>query len=64
MRARPCTEAALGYQLSDTVKLFGRAMNLADKRHATAASYTASKGEEFAPGMPRTFFIGVETGFK
>ncbi|OEJ65653.1 TonB-dependent receptor [Magnetovibrio blakemorei] len=51
------------YQLNDTVKLFGRAMNLADKRHATATSYTATKGEEFAPGMPRTFFVGVEATF-
>lgn len=51
------------YQLSDTVKVFARAMNLADKRHATATSYTTTNGEEFAPGMPRTFYFGMEATF-
>jgi len=52
-----------GYTINDTFKVVGRAMNVADSRWATAASYSATAGEEFAPGMPRTFYLGLESKF-
>ncbi len=39
-------------------ELYGRLMNLTDRRYAEAAAYTAS-GREFAPGLPRTAYVGV-----
>jgi outer membrane receptor protein involved in Fe transport len=41
------------------VGVFGRVVNLTDERFAESSSYTAARGEEFAPGMPRTFYLGV-----
>jgi len=57
------------YQVSKNFNVFGRAMNLADKRYATAAVYTAPAfGNpakfEYAPGMPRTFYAGVTYTFR
>ena len=46
------------YYVTREWELYGRLMNLADRRYAEAASFTAS-GREFAPGMPRTAFVGV-----
>jgi outer membrane receptor protein involved in Fe transport len=43
--------------------LYGRLMNLADERFATAASFTTAKGEEFAPGLPRTLYLGLTYAF-
>ena len=41
-------------------RLFGRVTNLFDTRYAELASYTAARGEEFAPGLGRTFYAGIE----
>jgi outer membrane receptor protein involved in Fe transport len=50
------------YLVSASVEVYARLMNVADKRYATAASL--SRGEqEFAPGMPRTFYAGVSAKF-
>jgi outer membrane receptor protein involved in Fe transport len=43
-------------------ELFARVMNVADKRYATAASYSSS-GLEYAPGMPRTGYVGMKYKF-
>lgn len=40
-------------------EVYGRLMNIADRRYAEAAAYSATNGREFAPGMPRTAYIGV-----
>jgi outer membrane receptor protein involved in Fe transport len=40
--------------------VFARLMNLADVRYADRAAFTTSRGSEFAPGMPRTLYAGVE----
>jgi iron complex outermembrane receptor protein len=40
-------------------EIYGRLMNIADRRYAEAASYSATNGREFAPGMPRTAYVGV-----
>ena len=47
---------------------FARVMNILDKRYATAASYTAAafgnpEKFEYAPGMPRTTYIGMKYKF-
>jgi outer membrane receptor protein involved in Fe transport len=51
------------YQVKDNLKVIGRVMNLGGKRYATAASYKTSSGEEFAPGLPRHFYVGLEATF-
>lgn len=40
-------------------ELYGRLMNLGDERYATTSSFTVAKGEEFAPGLPRTLYVGL-----
>ncbi|MFO7444725.1 MAG: TonB-dependent receptor [Ignavibacteriaceae bacterium] len=40
-------------------EIYGALFNLADTRFAESASYTPQRGEEFAPGMPRSFNIGL-----
>jgi iron complex outermembrane recepter protein len=37
-----------------------RVHNLLDRRYADGASYTAARGEELAPGMPRTLYVGLQ----
>lgn len=39
-------------------EVYGRLMNIADRRYAESAAYVAN-GREFAPGMPRTAYVGV-----
>lgn len=41
------------------VSIFGRVANLTDSRYAELATYTVARGEEFAPGLPRTLYIGI-----
>ncbi|ALP52817.1 TonB-dependent receptor [Candidatus Tenderia electrophaga] len=47
------------YKVTTQLELFGRLENLTDERYATGASYSQFRGEEFAPGLPRTFYAGV-----
>jgi outer membrane receptor protein involved in Fe transport len=42
------------------VTLFGRLMNVTDERYAENAAFTTARGEEYAPGMPRTFYLGAQ----
>ncbi|MGH7506587.1 MAG: TonB-dependent receptor, partial [Longimicrobiales bacterium] len=42
------------------VTLFGRLMNLTDERYAESAGFTVARGQEYAPGMPRTLYLGVQ----
>ncbi len=37
-----------------------RLNNITDRRYAENASYTVARGEEFAPGMPRTFSAALQ----
>lgn len=50
------------YEVVDGIEVFGRVMNLMDARWATIAQFTNGR-EEFAPGLPRTFFAGVTARF-
>jgi outer membrane receptor protein involved in Fe transport len=45
------------------ITLFARLLNVADTRYAESTSYTIQRGRELAPGMPRTFYAGVEFGW-
>jgi len=47
--------------VTGSVSVFGRLVNAADERFAESASYTAARGEEFAPGMSRTLYLGIQT---
>lgn len=47
------------YPVDERLEVYARIMNLLDETYATRAQYSTSKGEEYAPGMPRTFYAGV-----
>jgi outer membrane receptor protein involved in Fe transport len=40
-------------------ELFASVFNLTDTQFAESASYTVARGEELAPGLPRTLYAGV-----
>jgi outer membrane receptor protein involved in Fe transport len=46
------------------VAAFARVLNLADERYAESSSYTLQRGRELAPGMPRTFYAGLEVDWR
>ncbi len=48
------------YPLATRWELYGSITNLADRRFAESASYTVTRGDEYAPGMPRTVYLGVQ----
>lgn len=49
--------------LGDTgATLFARLHNVTDELYAERASYNAFRGEELAPGLPRTFYLGLRVG--
>ena len=48
------------WTLSKQLALYGSVQNLADKRFAESASLT-SGSNVYAPGLPRTFYIGLES---
>lgn len=47
--------------LAESVELFARVNNLLDERYAESAGWSAVRGPEFAPGLPRTFYLGLQT---
>lgn len=52
----------LNYPMAEKLELYARVMNLSDVRYATASSYGYGKSE-YAPGMPRTFYAGINYKF-
>jgi outer membrane receptor protein involved in Fe transport len=52
------------FKLNEQVLLFARVLNLMDRRYAESSSYTLQRGREFAPGMPRTAYVGVSVGWQ
>ncbi|MFQ5568995.1 MAG: TonB-dependent receptor [Rhodothermales bacterium] len=48
------------YAVAGGVSVFGRIINLTDERYAERATFNARRGEEFSPGLPRTFFLGLQ----
>lgn len=51
-----------GYQLSETIRLFGRVDNLLDRRYADRADF-AFGNERYFPGRPRTVFVGLTADY-
>ncbi len=47
------------YEVCRNATVFGRVMNIADKRYADSASVTSNTAM-YAPGLPRTFYAGLE----
>ncbi|MCG3119512.1 MAG: Vitamin B12 transporter BtuB [bacterium] len=47
-------------QLLSNLGLFARVNNLTDELYAESAAYTAARGEEFSPGLPRSIYIGFQ----
>ena len=45
------------------LELIGRVVNLTDERFAESALFTRARGEEYAPGLPRTVYIGLQYGW-
>ncbi|HMB93071.1 MAG TPA: TonB-dependent receptor [Rhodothermales bacterium] len=48
------------YDITRDISVFGRVINLTDELYAERATYNAFRGEEFAPGLPRTVYIGLQ----
>ena len=44
----------------DRLSLFARVHNVTNERYAETAAYTEARGQEYAPGMPRTLYFGLE----
>ncbi|MDH5766595.1 MAG: TonB-dependent receptor, partial [Gammaproteobacteria bacterium] len=57
----------INYFVDKNFELFARLLNAGDERYATASKYTPAgwgpAKSEFAPGMPRTVYAGVEYKF-
>ncbi len=47
------------YPVGPNLTLSARVMNLTNRRYAETSSYTAARGQEYAPGMPRTVYAGA-----
>ncbi len=50
------------YPVSKQLEVYGRVMNLRDERYATATAYFSS-GPQYAPGAPRTVYVGMSAKF-
>ncbi|MEX2572479.1 MAG: TonB-dependent receptor [Gemmatimonadota bacterium] len=46
-----------------TVAVFGKLKNVMDETYAESAGYSAFRGREFAPGLPRTLYVGAQVTF-
>jgi len=46
--------------LTEDVRLFARVINLTDKLYAERATYNAFRGDEFAPGLPRSVYVSLK----
>lgn len=45
--------------VSQLISVHARIINLTDELYAERATYNAFRGDEFAPGLPRTAYVGV-----
>jgi outer membrane receptor protein involved in Fe transport len=46
--------------LAGHTTVFARLLNATNQRYAERATYNVARGEEFSPGLPRTFYLGVQ----
>jgi outer membrane receptor protein involved in Fe transport len=54
----------INYPFANQWEVYGSVINVADRRFAESASYTVARGDEYAPGMPRTFYLGVQYNWR
>jgi outer membrane receptor protein involved in Fe transport len=52
----------VNYPVLEKLELYARVMNLSDVRYATTAAVSRGNAE-YAPGMPRTFYAGINYKF-
>jgi outer membrane receptor protein involved in Fe transport len=50
--------------LTRQIAVFARVLNLTDRLYAESSSFTIQRGREFAPGMPRTGYVGLTLDWK
>jgi outer membrane receptor protein involved in Fe transport len=48
------------FDLPKGFTVYGRLMNLTNERFADRATYTTFRGREFAPGLPRALYVGLQ----
>jgi iron complex outermembrane receptor protein len=53
-------DVRLNYPVGRGLALFGKLVNVTDERFAEGATYTEARGEEYAPGLPRTVYVGLQ----
>lgn len=46
--------------LTSSLEVLGRLDNVTNERYAETATYTAARGEELAPGLPRALYLGIQ----
>ena len=52
------------YDVNDRVQLYGRVMNVTDKRYSTYTSNQVGDTDiSYRPGLPRTFYVGLRASF-
>lgn len=52
----------INYFATKKIEVYGRLMNVTDERYATSASISSGQ-RTFAPGMPRTVYVGMKYKF-
>jgi iron complex outermembrane recepter protein len=52
------------WPVASRVTLFGKLNNLMGERYAENAGWSAFRGREFAPGMPRTLYAGAQVTWR
>jgi outer membrane receptor protein involved in Fe transport len=48
----------------DHITLFGKLNNVTDERYAESAGWSAFRGRELAPGLPRTLYLGAQLSWR
>jgi outer membrane receptor protein involved in Fe transport len=51
------------YKVVEGLEVFGRVINLTDAQWATSAALSSTRQEQYVPGMPRTFYLGLTGRF-
>lgn len=52
--------ARIGVPVTGRLELYARVRNVLDERYAENAAYTQARGEEYAPGLGRTVYVGIQ----
>lgn len=52
----------MNHRVNKKINTYARIMNVSDERYATAARFSRG-ASEFSPGLPRTYFVGMDYKF-